>query len=93
MKTTHLITVSFVSSALLSVLGFALASCNLPLASVINVIVGTFVSSGLFGILLWDTGRTIKASETVARFEQRRCRNPHCPHQTSLHHRTALAGC
>ena len=88
-----MITVALGSSALLGVLGFALIHLNISLATVLNVSVGTFASAGLFSLLLWDTGRTIKARETVTRLEQRACANVHRTQHAALRRQAALASC
>lgn len=90
MKTTRMITVALASCALFGVLGFAFVNLNISLASLINVAVGTFATVGLFGLLLWDTGRTIKARETATRFNG----GSACtPSRAALRRHTALAGC
>ncbi len=90
MKTTRMITVLLVSSAILGGLGFALSL--FPFATLINVTVGTLVSAGLFGILLWDTGRSIQADAAKTRYAQRDCR-PARPPACTAPRRPALAGC
>lgn len=89
MKTTRMITVLILSSAILGGLGFALSL--FPLATLINVTVGTLVSAGLFGILLWDTGRTIEADNAKSRFARRDCRPAR--HEARTSRRPALVGC
>jgi hypothetical protein len=90
MKTTRMITVALASCALFGVLGFAFVNLNISLASLINVAVGTFATVGLFGLLLWDTGRTISARESATRFN----RGSACaPNRTALRRHSALAGC
>jgi hypothetical protein len=90
MKTTRMITVALASCALFGVLGYAFVNLNISLASLINVAVGTIVTVGLFALLLWDTGRSIKARETVTRAD----RGLVCPpRRASLRRHAALAGC
>lgn len=93
MKTTRMITVALVSSALLGVLGFALVTLNISLATVLNIVVGTFASAGLFSLLLWDTGRTIKAHKTAARLEQRATAKAYRTQHAALRRQAAIANC
>lgn len=86
-----MITVLLVSSAILGGLGFALSLFSISLATLINVTVGTFVSAGLFGILLWDTGRTLEADAAKTRFARRDCRPAR--HEARTSRRPALVGC
>lgn len=88
-----MITVALASSALFGVLGFAFVTLNISLATLLNVSVGTFASAGLFGLLLWDTGRTIKVRETVARLEQRATANAYRAPRTAVRRQAALANC
>ncbi|MBK8478906.1 MAG: hypothetical protein IPL39_22255 [Opitutaceae bacterium] len=92
MKTTRMITVLLVSSAILGGLGFALSLFSISLATLINVTVGTVVSAGLFGILLWDTGRTLEADAAKTRYAQR-VRRPARPPACTAPRRPALVGC
>jgi len=90
MKTIRMITVALASCALFSVLGYAFVNLNISLASLINVAVGTFATVGLIGLLLWDTGRSIKARETAPRAAQGRVSHPK---RAALRRHAALAGC
>jgi hypothetical protein len=90
MKTTRLITVTLASCALFGVLGYAFVNLNISLASLIDVTVGTLASAGLFGLLLWDTGREFKARETAPRADRGRTRTTR---RAELRRHTVLAGC
>ena len=92
MKTTRMITISLVSSALLGGLGFALVSLDVSLASLIKLSVGTFVTTGLFGFMLWDTGRAIDADEARTRSDALRNATTRPNHPTPFSHHTPLAG-
>ena len=93
MKTTRTITVLLLSSALLGGLGFALTQTDLTLATLLNTTVGTFAAAGLFGLMLWDTGRTLDSRKTMTHLEQRACANAHRRQHVALRRQAALAGC